>query len=176
MITGRLRDEPTRPKVAAARLALAALASMVACGAPRAAAAPPSAAHETAEVLIVLASEAPGTIDPRLADLPALQRAPFSALRSMKLLAHPKVRLTEGEDVDVDLPNGRQLRLRLVQVLPDARYRVKVSINRPGQKDYLPLLQVVASRGDPFFVAGQRYADGTLIVGVRVGEAPKPAR
>jgi len=58
----------------------------------------------------------------------------------------------------------------LQQEMPNGRFRVRVSINRPNQRDYLPLLQVVASPGDPFFVAGQSHAGGTLVIGVRVGE------
>jgi hypothetical protein len=34
----------------------------------------------------------------------------------------------------------------------------------------LPLLQVIASPGEPFFVAGQKHEGGTLVIGVRVGE------
>ena len=60
------------------------------------------------------------------------------------------------------------LRLKLLQTTPDGRYRIKVSINRPNESDYLPLLQVEAAPGDPFFVAGQAFDGGTLIVGVRL--------
>ena len=69
-------------------------------------------------------------------------------------------------DADVQLPNGRQLRISLQQVMPDGRLRVRVSINRPSQSDYLPLLQVLASPGDPFFVAGQAHDGGTLLIGI----------
>jgi hypothetical protein len=33
-------------------------------------------------------------------------------------------------------------------------------------------MTVVASPGDPFFVAGQSYKGGTLAIGVRIGEEP----
>ena len=59
-----------------------------------------------------------------------------------------------------------RLRIRLQQQTPDGRYRVRVSINRPNQTDYLPLLQVLASPGDPFFVAGQAHDGGTLVIGI----------
>jgi hypothetical protein len=54
---------------------------------------------------------------------------------------------------------------------------VQVSINRANEKDYLPVLYVIASPGEPFFVAGQKFEGGTLVIGVRVGERPivKPA-
>jgi len=121
-----------------------------------------------AEVLVVLAKEKEGSIDPELKKLTALRRPPFNSFRSMKVLSKPKVKLVPGRDALINLPNGRRLKLALLQVMPDGRYKMKVSINRPEKTDYLPLLQVVASAGDPFFVAGQTYQGGTLVVGVTV--------
>ena len=121
-----------------------------------------------AEVLVVLAKEEPGKIDPQLEKLTALRRPPFNAFRSMKILSRPKLKLIPGKDALVSLPNGRRMKLTLLRVMPDGRYKVKVAINRPDKSDYLPLLQVVASAGDPFFVAGQTYQGGTLVVGVIV--------
>lgn len=128
------------------------------------------------EVLVVLAKEEAGEIDSSLANVPALRRPPFNSFRSMRLLSRPEVQLRPGTPVEVSLPNGRKLQLVLQQVMPDGRYRMRVSINRPNQSDYLPLLQVVASPGDPFFVAGQSHQGGTLVIGVRVGTAPAAQR
>jgi hypothetical protein len=121
-----------------------------------------------AEVLVVLAKEEPGEVDPQLAKMTALRRPPFNSFRSMKILSRPKLKLTPGKDALVSLPNGRRMKLTLLRVMPDGRYKVKAAINRPNKSDYLPLLQVVASPGDPFFVAGQTYQGGTLVVGVIV--------
>ena len=121
-----------------------------------------------AEVLVILAKEEAGTIDPQLAKMTALRRPPFNSFRSMKVLSRPKLKLTPGKDALVALPNGRRMKLTLLRVMPDGRYKVKAAINRPDKADYLPLLQVVASAGDPFFVAGQTYQGGTLVVGVIV--------
>jgi hypothetical protein len=118
--------------------------------------------------LVVLAKEEEGKIDPQLEKLTALRRPPFNAFRSMKILSRPKLTLTQGKDAFVSLPNGRRLKLTLLRVMPDGRYKVRAAINRPKKSDYLPLLQVVASAGDPFFVAGQSYQGGTLVVGVTV--------
>ncbi len=128
-----------------------------------------------AQVLVVLAKEEAGSIDPELKKLTALQRPPFNSFRSMQVLSKPKLKLVPGKDAVVSLPNGRRLKVALLQVMPDGRYKMKVSINRPDKLDYLPLLQVVASPGDPFFVAGQTYKGGTLVVGVTVdpGKAPQ---
>ena len=125
-----------------------------------------------AEIFVVLAKEEPGTIDPALADMGALRRPPFNAFRSMAILERDDIRLREGEPQEVMLPNGRKMRILLQRVMPDGRFRLRVSIKREEGNSYLPLLQVVASPGDPFFVAGQAHEGGTLVIGIRVGQAP----
>lgn len=152
--------------LAAAALSFAALAAVAIA---RPASAQDAAASAPAEVMVVLARETEGAIDPSLANVAALRRQPFSAYRSMEVLSRNESTLSAATPLDFALPNGRQLRVELEAALPDGRYRVRVSINRPGQADYLPLLQVVASPGDPFFVAGQTFRGGTLVIGVRIG-------
>lgn len=120
------------------------------------------------EVLVILAKEEAGEIDERLKRLPALQRPPFNGFKSMKILSTTPVELNTDRDATVALPNGRTLQLKLLERMPDGRNKVQVSINRPGKQDYLPLLTVIAS-DEPFFVAGQSHAGGTLVIGVRVG-------
>ncbi len=126
------------------------------------------------EVLVILASERVGEIDPALATMQALRQPPFSAYHTMQLLARPGIRLVVGEPQNVPLPNGRVLQLMLESVTPEGRYRVRVSINRPEQQDYLPLVEIVAPPGDPFFLAGQNFMGGTLVLGVRLGERATP--
>jgi hypothetical protein len=126
------------------------------------------------EVLVILASERVGEIDPALATMQALRQPPFNGYHTMQLLARPSIRLTVGQPATVPLPNGRVLQLVLDSITPEGRYRVRVSINRPEQRDYLPLLEIVAPPGDPFFLAGQNFMGGTLVLGVRLGErAPR---
>jgi hypothetical protein len=124
------------------------------------------------EVLVILASEREGTIAPELESLPALRQPPFNAFHSMTLLMRPAITLRVGEPHDLELPNGRILRIVLDAITPEGRYRVRVSINRREQQDYLPLLEIVAPPGDPFFLAGQNFMGGTLVLGVRLGERP----
>lgn len=129
----------------------------------------PQAQPVPADVLIVLASNEAGAVDPRLANVPALRRPPFDGYRSMALLSSPRIELRVGQAREVPLPNGRQIRIVLREITAEGRYRLQVSINRPGQRDYLPELDVVASPGDPFFVAGQSFQSGTLVIGIRLG-------
>jgi hypothetical protein len=127
------------------------------------------------EIYVVFASEAEGTIDPNLAHIRALKHPPFNGFKTMKLLTHQDVALLTDEPVAIELPKRRWLVLTLVSRLADGRAKVQLSINKPNQKDYLPLLNVIISAGEPFFVAGQKFEGGTLVVGVRVGERPKRA-
>lgn len=160
-----VRRRPERP----AALAWAALLLVAVSGwqAPRALAADPV----KAEVLVILAKQTEGNVDPQLEGIEALRQPPFNTFKSMKVLAKPSVKLSEGKPVRVELPNGRTLQLELQKRMDDGRFKVRVSINRPGEKkDYLPLLQVMASPGEPFFVAGQKYQGGTLVIGVQVGK------
>lgn len=122
-----------------------------------------------AEVLIILASEAAGAIDPRLADVAALRRPPFNAYHTMALLSSPHIQLRVGQAREVPLPNGRRVRILLREITSEGRFRLQVSINRPGQQDYLPEMTVETAPGDPFFVAGQSYQEGLLVIGFRLG-------
>lgn len=148
------------------RISLTSLALALAVSATAAAQAPVAS-----EVVVILAKEEAGAIDPTLSDIAALSRAPFNAFRTMRVLERSREQLRVATDRDIQLPNGRTLRIRLQRVMPDGRFRVRVSINRPDADAYLPLLQVVASPGDPFFVAGQSHDGGTLVIGIRLGTA-----
>lgn len=123
-----------------------------------------------AEILIVLGSSDGHGVDTQLAQLEALNKPPFDTFTKKVLLKRAKVKLELGKETEVELPNGRRLRLSLLERLKDGRFRVSVSINRPGQRDYLPVMTVAAASGDPFFVAGQKHEGGTLVIGVRVGK------
>jgi hypothetical protein len=123
------------------------------------------------EVLVVLGSSDGVGVDPALAKLEALKKPPFDGFTKKTLLKRVAVSLEPGKDVDVELPNGRKLKLTVLEKTAEGRFRVSLSINRPGKQDYLPLMTVVAAPGDPFFVAGQKHDGGTLIIGVSIGKA-----
>ncbi len=160
-----LRAQPQgRRRVAAVGLAVAlALAAML-TGRTTA-----HAQDQLGEVLVVLASEQGGVIDANLAQEPALRQPPFNAYRSMRLLERRPITLPVGRPALVALPNGRRVQVTFVQRLPNGRLQVRVSINRPDQNDYLQGVTVETSSGVPFFIAGQAFQGGTLVIGVRVG-------
>jgi len=150
--------------------------AVVACSALVAAAAPVFAKDASkpvqAEVLVIHGLTEGKGVDPALAELPALAKPPFDSFKQKKLLSRKQMALVKDTPADAELPNGRKLQLTLLGQTDDGRHRVRVSINRPGKKDYLPVMTVAAAAGDPFFIAGQRYKKGTLIIGVRVGKPP----
>ena len=125
------------------------------------------------EVMVILAKEEAGPIDAKLKQLAPLQKPPFNGFKSMTVLSTASIEINEGKNASVDLPNGGKLQLKLVQRMPDGRHKVELSIVRPGKQD--AVMTVVAS-GETFFIAGQKYEGGTLVIGVRVGNATSPGK
>lgn len=179
-MSGRKHDEGVQVRQVPKRrplltsLALALLTSMLALHMP-AQRAKAEEGQVMAEVLVVLASGEDGSVDPSLSKVRALKHPPFNEYKTLKLLSRSTVKLPKEQSVDIPLPNGRTLVLRLVAQLPDGRSKVQLSISRPKRKDYLPLLEVIVSTGEPFFVAGQKYEGGTLVLGIRAGKDLEPS-
>lgn len=125
------------------------------------------------EVLVLHATNTDGGIDPRIGSMPQLKKPPFSAYNTYKLIARNAIALTQAQPASTTLPNKRTLRTALTGVLPNDRYRISTSISQPspdaGTHNFLPLLEVTAKSGETFFVAGQSYQGGILVVGIRVG-------
>ncbi|HKU40499.1 MAG TPA: hypothetical protein VJR89_20205 [Polyangiales bacterium] len=136
----------------------------------------PTLTRTPAEVLVIWASEGDGPFDPSLNGIRALKQPPFNGFKSMKIFSREQLSLEPDQPLQIDLPKRRKLRITLGERRSDGRFKVAVSINRPNKQDYLPLLEVVASPGEPFFVAGQKYYGGTLVIGVRVGERHSPRK
>ncbi len=120
------------------------------------------------EVMVLHATNKKKGIDPRIGNMPELKKPPFSSYDSYELLT--KTRLPLGkEDRNLRLPNGRVLRTKLLEVLPDKEHvRLSASINQPKGKTFLPLLEVKAKVGQAFIVAGQRHKGGILVLVIRV--------
>jgi hypothetical protein len=132
------------------------------------------AARIGAEVMVLHATNADGGIDPHIGQLPQLRKPPFSAYNSYRLLARQAIVLTTAQPDTAKLPNGRVLKTSLLEVVSKDRYRVAASISQPqadaGAQSFLPLLEVTAKAGETFFVAGQSYQGGILVVGITVGK------
>ena len=114
------------------------------------------------------ATNAKKGIDPRIGDMPELKKIPFSSYDSYELLQRVRLPFKKDEPKTFDLPNGRVLQTKLVEALPDDSVRLSASINQPGGKTFLPLLEVKAKVGQAFIVAGQSYKGGILVLVVHV--------
>jgi hypothetical protein len=119
-------------------------------------------------VIHASSSDAGGSVDPRLRDLPQLTRdQPFVRYNVYRLLDRTELPLERGKPSPYALVNGRTLQVTLTDVTQDKgekRYHVRVEIGEPGKQAFLKLLEVTASANDPFFVAGQSYQGGTLFL------------
>ncbi len=124
----------------------------------------------SAEVLVLHATNSGKGIDERIGEMPQLKKPPFSSYDSYELLVKQKLPLVKGHPETMELPNKRVLRTELLQFLPKGYLKLSASINQPGGKDFLPLLEVKAKAGQSFIVAGQSYKGGILVLVIRVIE------
>ena len=152
---------------AALALAVSALAAPAIADppAPSASAAPLQSAN--AEILVIHATKEPGrgSVDERI-KLPHLSKKPFSDYNTFKVIDRRVLPLTKGTAVPYALPTGRTLRVTLKDITKDKRYAVDTMIDQPGKEEYLKLLEVIAAPNEPFFVGGQTYRGGTLILAI----------
>ena len=128
----------------------------------------PRAQQHFAEVLVLHATNAKKGIDRRIGDMPELTKPPFSSYDTYTLVDRAKLPLERGVPKTLVLPNRRVLETKLVDIVGDDAVRLTASINQPGGKEFLPLLEVKAKLGQPFIVAGQSYKSGILVLVIRV--------
>jgi len=121
-----------------------------------------------AEIMVLHATQKPGggSIDPSIGNLPQLTKPPFSAYNTYKLISRKQFSLDKGKPQTDTLPNDRVLQITLQDITQDRRYKVAAAINQPNGKDFLKLLEVTASANETFFVAGQSYQSGILVIGI----------
>ena len=124
----------------------------------------------TAEIMVLHATqvEGKGSIDPAVGNMPQLKKPPFSAYNTYKLLDKKALPLEKGKSAEYAIVNGRVLQVTLVDVTPEKRFRVMAAISQPGGPTFLKLLEVTAAPNEPFFVAGQNYNGGILVLGITV--------
>lgn len=120
------------------------------------------------EVLVLHATNAGQGIDKRVGDMPELKKPPFSSYDTYELLAKKRLPLVKGEAQTYRLPNDRMLKTDLKEDPKAETFKISASINHPKGKAFLPLLEVKAGLGQLFFVAGQTYKAGILVLVLRV--------
>ena len=159
-------------------LAMCPAASADATPTPRTA--PPAEAPKDAvcpvsgELIVLHATNDSSGIDPNIGKMPELGKPPFSSYNSYKLLDRSKLCLAKAKSATTKLPNDRDLMVTLKDILEPTkkgdskRYVVSASIQKPGGSTFLPLLEVNAKPGETFFVAGQAYKGGMLVIGIKI--------
>lgn len=121
-----------------------------------------------ADVMVLYATNSKKGIDARIGPMTELKKPPFSAYDSYELLDRERLPLDKQSRRTLKLANGRVLETRLLDVLSRDSVRLSASINQPGGKEFLPLLEVKAKVGQAFIVAGQHYKQGILVLVIRV--------
>jgi hypothetical protein len=121
-----------------------------------------------AEVMVIHATKGadPGSFDPRIGDVSRLKDPPFNAFNTYKLLDKQTLELEAGKNGQVKLPNGRALQVAYTGPTADKRHDVSASISQADGASFLKLLRVSASVGQTFFVAGQSYQGGNLVLAI----------
>lgn len=144
---------------------------------PLAVAQPPIAAASQptsvgAEVMVLHATQTAGagSIDPQIGNLPQLKKPPFSAYNTYKLLDRKALVLEKSKPISYTMVNKRVLQVTLEEITADNRYKVAAAINQPGGTGdaFLKLLEVTAAPNETFFVAGQTYEGGILVIGITI--------
>lgn len=155
-----MRVMTRRHLLSAALFGTAALASKAAV------AAEPAKVH--AEVMVIHATKGPdpGSYDPRIGDVSRLKEPPFNAFNTYRLLDKQTLDLEVGKNGAMKLPNGRSLQVAYAGLTADNRHDVSASISQADGASFLKLLRVSASVGQTFFVAGQSYQGGNLVLAI----------
>jgi hypothetical protein len=122
----------------------------------------------SAEILVLHASNSKKGIDARIGSMPELSKPPFSSYDTYELLNRAKLPLSKQSPKTLELPNGRILETKLIEVLDADVVRLSATISQPGGKQFLPLLGVKAKVGQAFIVAGQSHKKGILVLVIRV--------
>jgi hypothetical protein len=132
-----------------------------------------------AEVIVLHGTNSGEGIDPKIGELKQLKEPPFSAYDSYKLLERTNMPLELAKEAALKLPNEGKFTLKLQEILKPKkkdeakRYVLEASIAKPDGKPFLPALTVNAQPNEIFFIAGQKYKKGILVLGIRV--TPKAA-
>ena len=137
-------------------------------------AAPAASAKISAEIIILHATNDNTGIDPKIGKMPELSKPPFSSYNSYKLLDRANHSLSKGKSATIKLPTGRDLMVSWKDVIQPQkkgdpqRFVMTASIQKADGNTFLPLLEVNAKAGETFFVAGQNYKGGSLVIGIKV--------
>ncbi len=128
----------------------------------------------SSEILVLHGTNGGCGIDPKIGNMPALSKPPFSSYNCYKLLDRTTLPLQKSVAANHKLPTGRDLLVTFKNVITPTkpgdppRYVISASIQKPDGKSFLPNVEVNAKSGEWFFVGGQEYKGGGLVIGIKV--------
>ena len=132
----------------------------------------PPASTISAEIMVLHGLNDGSGIDPKIGKMPELSKPPFSSYNSYKQLDRTTLSIAKGKVGSHKLPTGRELQVLFKDIVAPgkrpARYLLSASIQTPAGKAFLPNVEVNANAGEWFFVAGQDYKGGSLVVAIKV--------
>lgn len=129
--------------------------------------------NPSVEILLLHARKDPkgATTDPRVPKIPQLAREPFNQFNAYAFLDDKTLKLDHVKDADpwkgkpsaaYPLPTGKPMQVVLLEQLPDKRFQMGAAIG----KDSPDVVRWNAPAQEPFFIAGQTYKDGILVIGI----------
>lgn len=136
--------------------------------------APQATVVAKAELIVLIASNDGSGIDAKIPNQEQLKKPPFSAYGSYRLAERADLNLPKGKVVERALPDKGKLTLTLEDVVTpkspkdEPRYIVAASILKADGEKFLPRVQLNSKKGEWFFVAGQKFKDGIIVLGFRV--------
>jgi hypothetical protein len=108
-------------------------------------------------------------MDPNIKRLrPYLERAPFTAWKSFRLLGEKDLPIAEHASASFELPNGKQASLTYVGhfVAADGDHRMRLQLGITDGAKKMLHTTFVLDEGGVVMQAGQRLGNGLLILGV----------
>jgi hypothetical protein len=136
-------------------------------GTKSAVAAPPRSVILDLMAIHGLQGPPPGSIDPRLASVAELRQPPLSLYNTYRLLDQQALVAVLDQPTLHRLPNGRTLQVT-VRAAANGQYTVTAAISRPDGGDFLKQLEITTPASKRFFVAGQSFQGGTLMLAMSV--------
>jgi hypothetical protein len=129
-------------------------------------------AEITAEVMVLHATNEGKGIDPGIGDLPELKKPPFSSYDTYKLLGKTNHKLAKGKEQDKKLPNDSKLLLTYKDLVPakknePEKFAVGMKIKKPDDTEFVSST-FHSPKGQYFFVAGPKYKNGVLVIGIKI--------
>jgi hypothetical protein len=134
----------------------------------------PVPASIKAEVIILYASNKGTGIDPKLGKSPQLSQGPFAAFNSYELLQATPLNLELGRSATTKMPNDDSLVVTFKGLQPPAKptdptkYVIATSVLRPNGTAFLPQFDLNTAAQNRFFIMGQKYKEGIIIVAIKV--------